>query len=115
MQLFTPPYLTGNPNRPTITALSSQSPAYGAALTITFGASQGGTLTVQRVVLSRQGGTTHSQHFDERQVGATSALPLAARPDSLLAAAATLLHLHLYQPQGEPARPGRHRHCHASA
>ena len=68
MQLFTPPYLTGTPNRPTILGLSSTSPGYGAQLSITFGSTQGAALNIQRVVLSRSGGVTHSQHFDLRQV-----------------------------------------------
>ena len=68
MQIWTPPYLTGNPNRPTITGLSTTSPAYGSQLAITFGSSQGQQLAVKRVVLCRQGGSTHSQHFDMRQV-----------------------------------------------
>ena len=59
---------TGNPNRPTIVSVSSQSPAYGASLTITFGSSQGAVLQIQRVVLNRMGGVTHSTHFDARQV-----------------------------------------------
>ena len=58
----------GNPNRPTILSVSSQSPAYGAALTIRFGSSQAAALQVQRVVLNRVGGVTHSTHFDARQV-----------------------------------------------
>ena len=68
MQIFTPPYLTGNPNRPTIVSVSSQSPAYGGTLTIVFGSSQAAALTIQRVVLNRCGGVTHSTHFDARQV-----------------------------------------------
>ena len=72
-QIFTPPYLTGNPNRPTITGISNTSPAYGATFAVTFGYTQTSSApAINRVVLARIGGSTHSVHFDQRQV-----LPLA--------------------------------------
>ena len=68
MQLYTPPYLTGNPNRPVIQSVTSVTPAYGANLTIALGWTNG-TGTVSRAVLVRQGGVSNSLHIDSRQVG----------------------------------------------
>ena len=69
MQIFTPPYLTGNPNRPTIAGISNASPAYGATFSVTFGYTQTTSApAIDRVVLNRIGGSTHSVHFDQRQV-----------------------------------------------
>lgn len=68
LQLYTPPYLTGSPSRPVIQSVTSLTPAYGGAITIAFGWSNG-TGTLSRAVLVRQGGISDSMHFDQRQVG----------------------------------------------
>ena len=69
VQIWTPPYLTGNPNRPTIMGISNISPAYGTTFRLSYGYTQtGSTPAISRVVLNRIGGSTHSMHFDQRQV-----------------------------------------------
>ena len=69
LQIWTPPYLTGNPNRPIINTISRTSPAYGQTFVVTFGYTQAGSApAITRVVLNRIGGSTHSTHFDQRQV-----------------------------------------------
>ena len=67
MQLYTPPYLTGSPNRPVIQSVMTTTPAYGADLTISLGWTNG-TGSVSRAVLLRQGGVSNSLHIDSRQV-----------------------------------------------
>ena len=66
LQIYTPPYLTGNVSRPIIRSLSSTSPGYGASVTVVFGWT-GPAGTVNRVVVNRVGGVTHSLHVDQRQ------------------------------------------------
>ena len=68
MQTFTPPYLVGNPNRPQILELESNSWAWGEAYNVTVAWSQAVAI-VDRAVLYRCGGVTHSVHWDMRQVG----------------------------------------------
>ena len=67
LQLYTPPYLTGSPSRPVIQSITSVAPAYGSALTIAFGWTNGAG-TISRAVIVRQGGISGSMHFDQRQV-----------------------------------------------
>ena len=62
-------------NRPMLGAPSNRSPAYGATVTIPLTYAGGAAVPITRVVVNRLGGTTHSTHFDQRQVGAT--LPTA--------------------------------------
>ena len=67
MQTFLPPYLVGNPNRPQIALLESTAWAWGEA----YNVSVTWSLTpaaVDRAVLYRCGGVTHSVHWDMRQV-----------------------------------------------
>ena len=69
MQTFTPPYLVGNPNRPQIGAVESNSWAWGEAYNVSVSWTQA-VASVDRAVLYRCGGVTHSVHWDMRQVRA---------------------------------------------
>jgi hypothetical protein len=55
-------------SRPIISAVSTATPAYGAAFTVTLTFAGGGPVPISRVVFNRVGGITHSTHFDQRQV-----------------------------------------------
>ena len=78
LQLYTPPYLTGAPNRPVVQSVTTLTPAYGAAMTLAFGWTNG-TGTISRAVLVRQGGVSESMHFDHRQACSRGA-GCSARP-----------------------------------
>ena len=69
MQTFMPPYLVGSPNRPVISALQDATWQYGEAYNVSVAWKDLPSL-VDRAVLSRSGGVTHSVHFDARQVRA---------------------------------------------
>ena len=77
LQIYTPPYLTGNVSRPIISSLSNNSPGYGASVNINF-AWTGAAGTVNRVVVNRVGGVTHSLHVDQRQASQPFMLSVCA-------------------------------------
>ncbi len=87
VQLYTPDYLHTSKPRPVI-SLSPQQLVYGASFSINFTA----VPDVDRVVLNRLTGSTHGNHFDQRQVvlacspiTGASAASCSAPPNSSIA------------------------------
>ena len=67
VEIYTPPYLQGNPQRPENVVLSSLSlPANGSRFTVTFTAPPGNTVCA--VVLYHGGFVTHSLHMNHRML-----------------------------------------------
>lgn len=64
-EIFTPPYLEGNPVRPGITAAPSEFHALGGSFPITLDCSPA---SIKRVVLMRPSAATHSFNMDQRAI-----------------------------------------------
>ena len=63
VQLYTPAYLQNGKARPNIISVDDNT-SYGQNVTIEFD----GVPTIDRVVLQKYAGSTHGNHFDQRQV-----------------------------------------------
>ena len=63
VQLYTPDYLQNGSPRPVVTSAPT-SMVYGASYNIAYS----NVSSVDRVVLNRLAGSTHGNHFDQRQI-----------------------------------------------